>query len=54
MTKQTQSGVVLNVKCEECGGERRGCVMERVLCYLIICCPEAEHKDAEIFRGKQG
>ncbi len=28
--------------------------MEMVLCYLIICYPEAENKDAEMFIVKWG
>lgn len=32
----------------------KGCLMESVLCYLIICCPAAGNKHAEMFRAKKG
>lgn len=33
---------------------QRGCLMERVLSYSIICCPVVGNKDAEMLRCKVG
>lgn len=46
--------VVLSVSWEYWGLLGRACLMERVYCSLIICCPASGNADPEIFPGEEG